>query len=78
METMVLPPRTGMEAFKLMPEGTYCQLINDKLIMSPAPFMNHAKVQAEIFSVIDEIEIVFDDAEILTINTLSLYLEKKK
>lgn len=50
METMILPPRTGMEAFKLMPEGTFCQLINDDLVMSPAPFTNHAQVQGEIFS----------------------------
>ncbi|MEJ7681203.1 MAG: Uma2 family endonuclease [Segetibacter sp.] len=49
METYVKPPRTGMEAFKLMPEGTYCQLINNALIMSPAPLMNHAIVQNEIF-----------------------------
>lgn len=34
--------------------------------------------QAEVFSMIDEIEIVFDDGEILTINTLSLYLENKQ
>lgn len=34
--------------------------------------------QADVFSVIDEIEIVFDDGEILTVNTLSLYLQNKK
>jgi Uma2 family endonuclease len=49
METIIRPPKTGMEAFKMMPEGTYCQLINDVLIMSPAPLMNHAIVQNEIF-----------------------------
>ncbi len=49
MGTMIRPPRTGMEAFKLMPEGTFCQLINDALIMSPAPSINRAKVQNEIF-----------------------------
>jgi hypothetical protein len=37
MQTYIKPPRTGMEAFELMPEGTLCQLINDVLIMSPAP-----------------------------------------
>ncbi len=41
METYIRPPRTGMEAFELMPEGTFCQLINDVLIMSPAPTPNH-------------------------------------
>lgn len=53
METMVRPPRTGMEAFKLMPEGTYCQLINDALIMSPAPTTPHARVQRKIFSMLN-------------------------
>lgn len=53
METYVKPPRTGMEAFELMPEGTLCQLINDVLIMSPAPTTPHARVQRKIFSVLN-------------------------
>ena len=54
METLVRPPRTGMEAFKLMPEGTYCQLINDVLVMSPAPTTPHARVQRKIFVELNE------------------------
>ncbi len=46
---MVRPPRTGIQAFKLMPEGTLCQLINDKLIISPAPTTPHARAQNKIF-----------------------------
>jgi Uma2 family endonuclease len=53
METYVKPPRTGMEAFELMPEGTRCQLINDYLIMSPAPTTPHARTQGKIFSVLN-------------------------
>lgn len=53
METMVKPPRTGMEAFKLMPEGTYCQLVNDVLIMSPAPTTTHARIQGKFFSILN-------------------------
>ena len=45
METYIKPPRTGMEAFELMPEGTLCQLINDILIMSPAPTPSHQDFQ---------------------------------
>lgn len=48
METMVKPPRTGIEAFELLPEGTFCQLINDAIIMSPAPNTPHAIVQSNI------------------------------
>ncbi len=50
METGVKPPRTGIEAFKLMPEGTFCQLIDNALIMSPAPLVQHARIQSLIFS----------------------------
>ncbi len=49
METYIKPPRTGIEAFELMPEGTLCQLINDKIVMSPAPTTPHARAQNKIF-----------------------------
>jgi Uma2 family endonuclease len=49
MKTMVKPPRTGLEAFELMPEGTLCQLINDTLVISPAPTTPHARIQNKIF-----------------------------
>jgi Uma2 family endonuclease len=54
METMVLPPRTGMEAYELMPEGTLCQLINDVLIMSPAATPNHQRYSKKIFKAIEK------------------------
>ncbi len=43
------PPRTGLEAFELMPEGTLCQLINDKIVMSPAPIPQHQETLDEIY-----------------------------
>jgi len=49
METYIKPPRTGIEAFELMPEGTLCQLINDNLIMSPAPSPDHQSVSGIIY-----------------------------
>lgn len=50
METMIHPPRTGMEVFKMLPEGTYCQLINDIIIMSPAPLTSHQSLCGDIFA----------------------------
>src|SRR4051794_9977103 len=41
MESYTRPARTGMEAFELMSEGTFWQLINDVLITSPAPPPSH-------------------------------------
>ena len=55
METMVRPPRTGMEAFKLMPEGTLCQLINNVLVMSPAPTPRHQHFSKQIFKAIERL-----------------------
>lgn len=43
------PPRTGLEAFALMPEGTLCQLINDNIVMSPAPSTPHQEILDEIY-----------------------------
>lgn len=50
MHTLERPPRTGIEAFELLPEGTLCQLINDAIILSPAPNTPHARLQSKLFS----------------------------
>jgi len=44
------PPRTMFEVFESLPEGTLCQLINNNLVMSPAPTDPHQKVLGKIFS----------------------------
>jgi Uma2 family endonuclease len=35
------PPRTTMEVFKMLPEGTRCELIEGIIYMSPAPTTSH-------------------------------------
>lgn len=37
------PPRTLLEVYKSLPEGTHIQLIEDNLVMSPAPLDRHQK-----------------------------------
>ncbi len=44
------PPRTMLEVFKGLPEGTLAQLINNQIYMSPAPNTNHQIILAEIFN----------------------------
>jgi Uma2 family endonuclease len=44
MLTVVKPPRTAMEVFKMLPEGTRCELIENKLYMSPAPSTPHQRL----------------------------------
>ena len=45
MEEMISrPPRTIMEVFKMLPEGTLAELINGVIYMSPSPVRNHQKI----------------------------------
>lgn len=48
-QTLLRPPKTMLEVWKTLPEGTLCQLINNKLIMSPAPNIRHQEVVGEIY-----------------------------
>lgn len=42
------PPRTGMEVFMMLPEGTLAELINDTVFMSPAPDFLHQTISLEL------------------------------
>jgi Uma2 family endonuclease len=44
METINFPPRTIMQVFKMLPEGTLAELIDGNLYMSPSPTMNHQRI----------------------------------
>jgi Uma2 family endonuclease len=44
------PPRTILEVFESLPEGTRCEVVNNTLVMSPAPSDTHQKVLGKIFS----------------------------
>ncbi len=64
--TLIHPPKTIREVWQSLPEGTLCQLINDKLVMSPAPIdihqvvLNTINIEISIFlrkKVIGEIRI---------------------
>jgi len=50
VEKYMKPPRTGLEAFEQMPEETLCQLINDAIVMSPAPTPYHQQVVDDVFA----------------------------
>ncbi|MBI1767078.1 MAG: Uma2 family endonuclease [Bacteroidetes bacterium] len=42
--TAIHPPKTLLEVYRMLPEGTRAELINDKLFMSPAPTIKHQNV----------------------------------
>jgi Uma2 family endonuclease len=43
------PPRTGMEVFLMLPEGTLAELLNDVIYMSPSPSFHHQDISGELF-----------------------------
>ncbi len=48
------PPRTIMEVYKNLPEGTLAELIENVIYMSPSPVANHQKVLQSIFRRLSE------------------------
>lgn len=48
-DVMIHPPRTMMEVFKGLPEGTRVQLIENNLVMSPSPKDRHQDLLGELF-----------------------------
>ena len=47
--TYTAPPKTLFEVFESLPEGTPAQLINNQIVMSPAPSDPHQKVLDKIY-----------------------------
>jgi Uma2 family endonuclease len=43
-------PRTAMEVFEMLPEGTLCEIIGDALYISPSPSTDHQDILGDIFS----------------------------
>jgi Uma2 family endonuclease len=44
-----IPPRTIMEAYRSLPEGTLAELIEGSLYMSPAPSANHQRLVGKLY-----------------------------
>ncbi len=44
MQTALHPPKNIYEVWEVLPEGNQCQLINNNLIMGPAPYDIHQVV----------------------------------
>ena len=49
METLISsPPRTMIEVYKSLPEGTPVQLIENNIVMTPTPAYRHQEIQSDI------------------------------
>lgn len=54
-ETGIHPPRTLMEVFRMLPEGTLAELIDNRLYMSPGPIGKHQRVLRDLFLLLNEV-----------------------
>jgi len=48
MQSLKTPPKTIMEVFKMLPEGTLAEIINGSIQMSPAPTPSHQSIVREL------------------------------
>lgn len=75
-EAVLHPPRTLLEVFKMLPEGTRAELIDNSLYMSPAPTTSHQGIvtilSAELYLFINrkKLGLVF-------ISPIDVYLNNK-
>lgn len=46
------PPRTIMELFNSLPEGTLAELIDGSIYMSPSPTANHQRIVGKLYRVL--------------------------
>ncbi len=44
MNTLQTIPSSALDVFRMLPEGTRCEVLNNTLYMSPSPFFNHQQV----------------------------------
>ncbi len=49
MEVMEQIPKTALDVFRLLPEGTLCDVIDNVLYMSPAPKYTHQRLLGFLF-----------------------------
>ena len=51
MKTLTLPkiPRTAMDIYEMLPEGTLCEVINNTLYMAPSPNFTHQDTSSDLF-----------------------------
>lgn len=51
-EAIQKPPRTIMEVYKMLPEGTLAELIDNNIYMAPTPLFNHQITSTELVTAI--------------------------
>lgn len=58
------PPRTILDVFESLPEGTLCELINNKIVTSPAPGYENQATSKIIFRQLDSFVVANDPGDV--------------
>lgn len=74
-ETIISPPRTIMEVFKMLPENTLAEVIENTLFMSPAPTPFHQRIVKNLSFKIDEFVQKNEGGEVF-ISPIDVYLDE--
>lgn len=71
------PPRTLMDVFRILPEGTLAELIDNRIYTSPSPFTLHQKT---VFALAFEIETFLRKTKIGSVyqSPLDVYLDETR
>jgi Uma2 family endonuclease len=77
MLTAAKPPRTAMEVFKMLPEGTRCELIEGIIYMSPAPTTSHQGTLVALTSQFYNL-LTKTKKGLVLVSPIDVYLDTKK
>ncbi len=75
MEAIEQVPRTALDVFRLLPEGTLCEVIDNVLYMSPAPKYSHQRLLGLMFRKISQHVEELSVGEVI-ISPFDVYLEQ--
>lgn len=75
-EIIERPPRTIMEVYKTLPEGTLAELIDNTIYMSPSPVSKHQvilnKINVQVYNHLEK-----NNTGIVYMSPLDVYLDEK-
>jgi Uma2 family endonuclease len=70
-------PRTALEVFNMLPEGTRCEVIDNSLYMLPSPTSDHQDILGDIFFKIKQ-EVNKNQSGKVYIAPLDVYLDNEQ
>jgi Uma2 family endonuclease len=76
-KTLQSPPRTSMDVFEMLPEGTLAEVIDNRLYMSPSPKGKHQRTLRNLFRSVDQFVVQQGLGEVL-FAPLDVYLDEQQ